>query len=117
MKVRCSLADECKATWDDGEPCPHREPHEPTSHFECARPVQCMHYEITHGKKGIAQCVVVKEGPKAVEVKPTPTGYALSLCTIIQYNPNPENRHWAVEQVCQAFRCAAQINPEQWAEE
>jgi len=52
-----------------------------------------------------------------IDLKPTPDGYARTLCHIIRNNPDAKSLDWAIGEVCKAFVVAARNNPEAWHQE
>ena len=51
-----------------------------------------------------------------IDITPSPTGYAFALLAILQ-DGDAKGKAWAREQVINAFKAAATLNPAAWGKE
>jgi hypothetical protein len=52
---------------------------------------------------------------RAIDLKPTPEAYAMTLIAIITRTESHKDRTWAVREIVKAFEQCAAANPEAWA--
>ena len=61
-------------------------------------------------------CAYQKTQVGTINLKPTPTAYAISLIAIIE-GGNLESKEWAKTEIIKLVKAAATITPEEWAKE
>jgi hypothetical protein len=58
----------------------------------------------------------MKEKIGTISIKPTPTGYALSLILILE-SGDAMGKAWAKQEIIKLIKAAATITPEAWGKE